>query len=141
MKISKSTGVLYKQSSFLPIHIMKTLHYTLIYPYLRYSTESWYGASLKMSRAIQIQQEKAIRAIFHLRHNHLPHYYFRNHSIMKIKEIHKLNPSRLQPFCSNTIKDREMTIPLVNLVVLQNCIIIIQSVIGHWSTSTQTLFG
>ena len=95
MKISKSIGVLYKLSSFLPIHIMKTLYYTLIYPYLRYSTESWYGASLTVSRAIQIQQKKAIRAIFHLPHNHPTHVYFRDHSIMKIEEIHKLNLSAI----------------------------------------------
>ena len=64
-------------------------------PYLRYSTESWYGASLTVFRAMQIQLKKVIRAIFHLHYNHPTHAYFRGHSIMKIEEIYKLNLSTI----------------------------------------------
>ena len=94
-KISKSIGVLYKLSSFLPAQIMKTLYYTLIYPYLRYSVESWYGASIGVSDAIQVQQKKAIRAVFQLPFNHTTRDCFREHSIMKIDDIYKLNLSSI----------------------------------------------
>ena len=51
-KVSKSIGVLHKLSSFLPAQIMKTLYYTIVNPYLRYTVESWYGASLGVSNVI-----------------------------------------------------------------------------------------
>ena len=65
-KVSKSIGVLYKLRSFLAVQILKTLCYTLICSYLQYSVESWYGASLGVSSPIQVQQKKAIRAMFQL---------------------------------------------------------------------------
>ena len=74
---------------------MKTLYYTLIYPYLRYSVESWYGASLGVSNAIQVQQKKAIRAVFQLPFNHTTRDCFREQSIMKVEDIYKLNLSSI----------------------------------------------
>ena len=80
--------MLYKLSSFLPVQIMKTLYYTPIYAYLRYSAESWYGASLGVSRAIQTQQNKVFRTIIQFPFIHSTRDCFQEHSIMKVEDIY-----------------------------------------------------
>ena len=43
MKVAKSIGLLYKLNRFLPETILKTLHTSLIHPYLSYGIEAWHG--------------------------------------------------------------------------------------------------
>ena len=40
MKVAKSIGLLYKRNRFLPETILKTLHTSLIHPYLSYDIEA-----------------------------------------------------------------------------------------------------
>ena len=42
-KISKSVGILFKLSKYLPLEIIKTLYYSLINPVLLYEIEVWHG--------------------------------------------------------------------------------------------------
>ena len=82
-----------------------------------------------MSRAIQIQQKKAIRAIPHLPHNHLPHVYFRDHSIMKIEGIHKLNLSTILFEYKKRRKNDHICRKFGRIIELQN-----HNTVGHWSS-------
>ena len=74
---------------------MKTLYYTFLYPYLRYSVKSWYGALPGVSNPILVQQKKAIRAIFQLPFNQTTRDNFRKQSITKVEDIYKLNLSSI----------------------------------------------
>ena len=40
-KISKSIGVVYKASFCLPLESLRTLYYSMIYPYLQYCVIVW----------------------------------------------------------------------------------------------------
>jgi hypothetical protein len=44
-KVSRSIGIMYKLSAFLPRHILKILYMSLVYPYLNYGVVVWGGAN------------------------------------------------------------------------------------------------
>ena len=62
-KISKSVGILFKLSKYLPLEIIKTLYYSLINPFLLYEIEVWHGTYANITNKIFILQKKACRAI------------------------------------------------------------------------------
>ena len=65
-KISKSVGILFKLSKYLPLDIIKTLYYSLINPFLLYGIEVWHGTYANITNKIFIFQKKACRAIHNL---------------------------------------------------------------------------
>ena len=55
-KISKGLGIIYKAKTFLPQHILRTLYYSFIYPYLVYCIEIWgMAANIHLNRILKIQ--------------------------------------------------------------------------------------
>ena len=58
-KISRSIGVMNRLKRFLPIHILKTIYFSLVHSYLNYSSLAW---GFNCSR-IKLLQKKAIRII------------------------------------------------------------------------------
>lgn len=76
-KIARCLGILYKLRDFFPTHILKSLYYTLAYPYLSYGIEVWYSAAPNyVKNQIEILQKKIIRVIQCLDRNEhtLPHF-------------------------------------------------------------------
>ena len=62
-KVSKSIGVLNKLKTFTPFSTMKSLYYSLIYPYLNYCNLTWGGTFSTHLNPLIILQKKAIRII------------------------------------------------------------------------------
>ena len=77
-KISKSVGILYKLSKYLPLEIIKTLYYSLINPFLLYGIEVCHGTYANITNKILILQKKACRAIHDLPFNTHTTEYFKN---------------------------------------------------------------
>ena len=59
--ISRSIGILYKIRPFVNIKILKTLYYSLIYPYLIYAIEVWGSADSTHMNHIFILQKRIVR--------------------------------------------------------------------------------
>ena len=68
-KISKSVGIFFNVSKYLPLEIIKTLYYSLINPYLPCGVEVWHGTYANITNKILILQKKAFRAIYNLPFN------------------------------------------------------------------------
>ena len=62
-KISKSIGVIYRSSFYLPQKSLLTLYYSLIYPYLIYCNMIWASTYLTNLRHIVTLQKRVIRII------------------------------------------------------------------------------
>ena len=90
-KLSKSVGILYKLNSFLPFHILLTLYNTLILPYFNYGIISWHNAPNYAIDRLKICQKKGIRAICRLDYNAHTNDHFKEHKILKLDDICKVN--------------------------------------------------
>jgi len=62
-KISKNINIISKLSSYLDQHVLKTLYYSLIYPYLTYGCILWVSNYISSLEDIIKLQNKAIRII------------------------------------------------------------------------------
>ena len=89
-KLSKSVGILYKLSNFLPQSVLKTLYFTLFQPFISYGIEAWYGTDKNNTNKIFILQKKAIRAINKLHFNSHTNDYFKMMEILKIEDQYNL---------------------------------------------------
>ena len=89
-KTSKSVGLLYRLSRFLPINILKTLYHSLVMPHISYGIELWYGAPKTVSNRIVIIQKKMIRALNSLPYNSHTGPYFKEMSLLKVEDLYKL---------------------------------------------------
>ena len=57
-KISKSIGVIYKSSFCLPITSLRTLYYSLVYPYLVYCASVWASTyPTNLNRLVLLQKK------------------------------------------------------------------------------------
>ena len=62
-KISRNIGSINKIKYYLPKHALKTLYYSMIYPYLLYGNIVWASTYKTNINRLQILQKKAIRII------------------------------------------------------------------------------
>ena len=62
-KISKSIGLFYKIRHFVNLKIMRTLYYSLTYPYLIYAIEVWGSADITHLNRLLILQKRIVRLI------------------------------------------------------------------------------
>ena len=62
-KISKSLGIIFRLSSFLPLNILRLLYCSLILPYLSYCNIVWGNTYSSHLNKLNILQKKAIRII------------------------------------------------------------------------------
>ena len=106
-KISKSIGLLYKIRYFVDIKIIKTLYYSLVYPYLIYAIEVWGSADETHLNRLLILQKKIVRLIcFSDKRQDDYSFYpsdplFFKLEILKIYDIFKLNISKFIFKCLN----------------------------------------
>ena len=62
-KISKSIGIIYKASFCLPLESLRTLYYSIIYPYLQYCVIVWGLTYPTNIRRIELLQKRIIRIL------------------------------------------------------------------------------
>ena len=62
-KISRAIGLLYKIRHFVDFKIMKTLYYSLIYPYLLYAIEIWGSAGITTLNRLLFLQKRIVRLL------------------------------------------------------------------------------
>ena len=71
----RSIGVLYKSKPFVNLKILKTLHYSLIYPHLIYAIEVWGLADTNYMNRIIMLQKRIVRMMSYLDKGQ-PHFAF-----------------------------------------------------------------
>ena len=108
-KMSRAIGLLYKIRPFVNIKLLRTLYYSLVYPYLIYAIEVWGSADHTHLNRIFILQKRVIRLITFSDkrqndYSFLPSdplfYKMEIHKIHDLNVYHRQNP-RLQLHKSN----------------------------------------
>ena len=94
-KISKNIGIISKLKHKFTSNIIKTLYYSLIFPYITYCVSIW-GNSPKYHLALITKcQNYYIRVLFNLsKYNHITSYY-KSANILNILQIFKFNVLKL----------------------------------------------
>ena len=87
-KISKSIGVIYKSSFCLPVSSLRTLYYSLIYPYLVYCASVWASTYSTNLNRIVLLQKKIIRIICKKPFDAHTDPLFKSLQILKLSEIY-----------------------------------------------------
>ena len=90
-KVSKGIGIIWRIRYLLPKSVVKTLYYTLVYPYLHYGITIWgcnYNSNLQR---LGILQKRAIRIISNSSYNAHTNPLFKANSILKLQDITTLN--------------------------------------------------
>ena len=100
-KISKSAGISFKLSKYLPLEIIKTLYYSLINPFLLYGIEVWHGTYANINNKIFILQKNACRAIHNLPLNTHTTEYFKNAKFLKLTDLYESQISKHMFKCLN----------------------------------------
>ncbi len=62
-KISRGLGILGRVRNIVPFDVLKTLYFTLIYPYIMYCCLIWGGAAATTSNRLTVLQNRAVRLI------------------------------------------------------------------------------
>ena len=90
-KISKSIGILYRIKDYVPHKILKSIYYSLIYPYLSYGIIIWGGTYQTHLNPLVILQKRAIRLIN--KQPYLAHTndLFLQNEILKLIDIYKFH--------------------------------------------------
>ena len=94
-KISKSIGIIYKASFCLPRQSLKTLYYSLVYPYIQYCVSvlgSTYPTNL--NRLI-VLQKKVVRIIARKPHDAHTDPIFKDLEILKFNCIYRFHVSKV----------------------------------------------
>ena len=90
-KISRTLEFLFKLRNLMSVDIMKSLYYALIFLYITYVIEVWYGAPGYVKKEIEILQRKTIRIINFLPYNdHTPAHFKRMNSLT-VDKVFSLN--------------------------------------------------
>ena len=87
-KISKSIGVMYRLSEFLPCESLLNIYYALVHSYLMYCNAIWGGTYISHLQPLIILQKKCIRIVF--KRNYTAHTLplFFSGKVLQIKHIH-----------------------------------------------------
>ena len=90
-KVSKSIGILFKMNKFLPYQTLKSLYYSLVYPYILYCNLTWGNTYLCHLKPLFILQKRAIRVInneYYLAHTNGLFY---SNGILKLNDVSIFN--------------------------------------------------
>ena len=111
MKISRSTGILYRLKDIYPQSVLLTLYNTLILPHFHYCLLLW-GSTVKDNHPLHLLQKKAVRIIDNSHYIAHTEPICKVHRILKVSDMfsialwkfyHKLMNNKL-PKCFSTIK-------------------------------------
>ena len=62
-KVARGLGVIGRVRNMLPFSVLRTLYFSLVYPYLNYCCIIWGGASATVLHKIEVLQNRAVRLI------------------------------------------------------------------------------
>ena len=62
-KLSKSNGIIYRVSQYLPLHVLRILYFSFILPYLNYCITTWGNCSLSHLNRVTSIQKRALKTI------------------------------------------------------------------------------
>ena len=62
-KLSSASAIFYKLRNVLPINILISVYYSIVYSHLQYAVTSWGNCSVTLRRRLQIKQNTIIRII------------------------------------------------------------------------------
>ena len=88
-KISKSIGIISKTRKYVNQNTLLSMYYCFIYPYLLYCCQIWGNACDSTLWPILRSQKRAIRLVFNIRRRNSTSKHFKEHRILRIKEIYK----------------------------------------------------
>ena len=112
--ISSSLFAINKIKHFAPKRIMKTLYYSMVFPYLIYGITLW-GATYKSSvNKLTVMQKKVIRAMVSAKYNAHTDDLFNELGILKLDDVYKLNVGK---FIFSYMK-KELPLPIMNIYTL-----------------------
>ena len=87
-------GILYKIRSLLTSNALKTIYYSLVYPYLQYGIVFWGGACNTHLNKLFVSQKKIVRIITNSPYRAHTNALFLNQSLLKLDDIKKLEMSK-----------------------------------------------
>ena len=87
-KVSKTVGILYRLSSYIPTNILLKLYYSLVYPNLIYCVAVWGGSFQCNVKPLEILQKRIVRIINGAGYLSHTHSLFRKTKLLKFKEIY-----------------------------------------------------
>ena len=124
-KISKSIGIIYKSSFCLPKTSLRSLYYSLVYPYLTYCVSVWGSTYQSNLNRIIILQKKIIRIISKVSFDAHTGVLFKEQEILKFSDIYLYQMVNLYIF----LKEAYLLIIFVICLLLQaRYILIIQEI-------------
>ena len=88
-KISKSVGIIYRLSSFVPKTCLLKLYYSLVYPYLTYCILIWGSTYSSHLQPLVILQKKIVRVIHCKDYNSHTDPLFKESNLLKFHDIYK----------------------------------------------------
>ena len=90
-KISKSIGLLYKIRPFITTKLMRTLYYSIVYPYLIYAIEVWGSADDTHLNKLLILQKRIVRLINYSDKRQVDYSFLPSDPLFYKMEIHKIH--------------------------------------------------
>ena len=87
-KVSKNVGVLSRVRKCVPDNVLRSLYFSLIYPYLIYGCQVWSSGSISAIKKLQSTQNRCIR-LFYSEHDFNIQSTFNRLNLMPLNKIHK----------------------------------------------------
>ena len=88
-KLSKNVGILYKVKSLVPPETLKSLYFSLLYPYLNYCIIVWGGTFATHIQPVKVIQKRAIRNLHNVPARTHTNPLFLQSKILKLDDIYK----------------------------------------------------
>ena len=110
-KVSKCTGIIRKSSFFLSTKTSRTLHFSLVYPYLFYCNLVWASTYRTNLIRLEILQKRVIRTIAKTTYDAHTDPIFQNLGILKFHDIYLIQLGLFMYSYQNH------TLPLKNFIV------------------------
>ena len=124
-KVSKTAGILFRISKFVPLNTLIKLYYSLIYPYILYGILIWGGSADTHLNSLFLIQKRIIRCITCSDRLSSTQPLFQKCKILKLRDVYKLSMGThmYQRYTSGDInypshgydtRSRNIAVPLTN---------------------------
>ena len=100
-KVSKAIGIIYKSSFCLNNSALRTLNYSLIYPYLFYCVSIWASTYPSNLRRLITLQKRVVRIMSRTAFDAHTEPLFKNLRILNLKDIYKLQIGKFMYQCKS----------------------------------------
>ena len=87
-KNAKSTGIMSKLRHYTNLRTLKSVYYSILYPYLFYGVTCWGSAAEYVVKPLQVIQNKTLKTMLFLRYDSPTNPVYRRLRTLKIKEIY-----------------------------------------------------